>query len=47
MSLQTMSIESLSNKIIQQVENAQIHLPSNFDSNINNTKTLSLRVCLF
>ncbi len=47
MSLETMPIESLSNKIIQQVENAQIHLPSNFDSNINNTKTLSLRVCLF
>jgi hypothetical protein len=47
MSLETISIESFSNKIIQQVENAQIHLPSNFNLNRNNTQTLSLRVCFF
>ena len=41
MSLETISIESLSNKIIQQVGNAQISLPSN----MNNDQTISLRVC--
>jgi hypothetical protein len=45
MSLETISIESLSNKIIQQVENAEIHLPSNLNSNMNNKQTVSLRVC--
>jgi hypothetical protein len=43
MSLETLSIESLSNKEIQQVENVQIRLPSNL--NINQNTTLSLRVC--
>ena len=34
MSLETISIESLSNKFIQPIGNAQIHIPSNFNSNI-------------
>ena len=45
LSLETISIESLQNKIIQQVGNAQIQLPSNINSNINNDQTISLRVC--
>jgi hypothetical protein len=46
MSLETLSsIQSLSNKQIQQVGNAQIHLPI---LNINNSGTISLQVrCLF
>jgi hypothetical protein len=47
MSLQKVSIGSLSNKIIQQVQNSQIYLPSNFNSNIDNTQILSIRVCFF
>jgi hypothetical protein len=43
MSLETLSVESLSNKQIQQVGNAQIRMPSNL--NINFNRTLSLRVC--
>jgi len=45
MSLETLSIKSLSNKQIQQVGNAQIHIPLNFNSNISNNPTISLRVC--
>jgi hypothetical protein len=45
MSLETISFESLSNKLIQQIGNAQISLPSNINSNINNEQTVSLRVC--
>lgn len=42
MSLETISLESLSNKIIKQTENAYIHILSNF--NINSI--VSIRVCL-
>jgi hypothetical protein len=42
MSLGTISINSLSNKVIQQVGNAQIYLPSNI---ANDDQTVSLRVC--
>ncbi len=46
MSLETISLESLSNKLIRPVGNAQIQLPSNLNSNINdNDQTISLRVC--
>jgi hypothetical protein len=46
MSLETLSsIQSLSNRHIQQVGNAQIHLPT---LNMNQSGTVSLRVrCLF
>jgi hypothetical protein len=46
MSLETLSsIQSLSNKKIQQVGNAQIHLPT---LNMNHSGTISLQVrCLF
>jgi hypothetical protein len=47
MSLETISSETLLNKQIQQVGNAQINLPSKFNSNLNNISTISLRVCLF
>lgn len=42
LSLETISIDSLANKIIQPMNNAQIQLPLNFSQN----QTLSLRVCL-
>ncbi len=45
MSLETISIQSLSNKMIQPVGNAQIQLPSNLNSNFDNDQTISLRVC--
>jgi hypothetical protein len=41
MSLEKSSFESLSNKLIEQVGNAQIHIPSDLDNN----GTVSLRVC--
>ncbi len=44
MSLETTSFESLSNTFIKQTENAEIYIPSNFNS--NNNGTVSLRVCL-
>lgn len=44
-SIETLSSKSLSNKIIQQVGNAQIRFPSNF--NLNNNGTISLRVKYF
>jgi hypothetical protein len=47
MSMETLSSKSLSNKIIQQVGNAQIHLPSNFNLNNNGTVSLRVRVCSF
>ncbi len=45
MSLETISFQSLSNKLIGQVENAHIQIPSNFSSNSNINGTISLRVC--
>lgn len=47
MSLETKSIESLLNKQIKQVGDAQIQIPSNFNTNINTNSTVSIRVCLF
>jgi hypothetical protein len=45
MSLQTLSVESLSNIVVQQIGiNTQIHMPSTFSLNISNTSTISLRV---
>jgi hypothetical protein len=45
MSLEIISIKSLSNKMIQPVGNAQIQLPSNLNSDFDNDQTISLRVC--
>ena len=45
MSLETRSIESLSNKQIKQVGDAAIQLPSTFQTNISQNSTVSLRVC--
>lgn len=42
MSLETLSMESLSNKEIQQVGQAKISLPI---FNLNNNQIISLRVC--
>jgi hypothetical protein len=44
MSLETVSIESLSNKVIEQVGGSQIRLPSDFNSIINTNEAVSLRV---
>ncbi|CAF4521529.1 unnamed protein product, partial [Rotaria sp. Silwood2] len=43
MSLETISINSLSNKQIQQIGNAQFNIPSNFNLNTNNNSTISIR----
>ena len=42
LSLETISVASLSNRIVQLTENAQVHLPSSL-TNINST-TISIRV---
>jgi len=44
MSLGTKSIESLSNILVQQVENGQIQFPSNFNSNLTDNSRISVRV---
>ena len=44
MTLETKSIQSLSNKLVKQVGNAQIQLPSNFNSNSSSEATVSIRV---
>ncbi len=44
MSLETTSIESLSNKLLKQVGNGQIQLPEHFNSNIINNAKISIRV---
>jgi hypothetical protein len=46
-SLETTSIESLSNKLIEQMGNVQIHIPSNIQLNSNNNLSVSLRVRTF
>ena len=46
-SLEPTSIESLSNKLIQQVGNASIQIPSKFELNSTNNTSLSLRVSIF
>ncbi|CAF3751894.1 unnamed protein product, partial [Rotaria sp. Silwood1] len=43
MSLETISVESLSNRIIKQVGNAQFRIPSNFTFNKTNNFSISLR----
>ena len=45
MSTETISADGLLNKNIQQVANAQIQLPSQFNSNLSRDSPLSLRVC--
>jgi hypothetical protein len=47
MSLETISIESLSNKIVKQVGNAQMHIPSDFVLNTTNNLSISLRVSFY
>jgi hypothetical protein len=47
MSLERISFQSLTNKLINQIENAQIYIPSNFHSNLNDNKPVSLRVCFY
>jgi hypothetical protein len=44
MSLETKTIQSLSNKQIKQVADAQIQLPSNFNSNLTQNSIISIRV---
>ena len=44
MSLETRLLNSLSNKQIKQVGNAAIRLPSNFQTNISQNSTVSIRV---
>jgi hypothetical protein len=46
LSIETTSITSLSNKIIQQVGDAQMHIPSSFNLSTNDNTSISLRVCL-
>jgi hypothetical protein len=46
MSLETTSIESLSNKLLKQVGNGQIQLPEDFNSNRINNARISIRVSL-
>jgi hypothetical protein len=44
MSLETKSIESLSNQLVKQVGNAQIQFPSNCNSNLSDNAKISIRV---
>ncbi len=44
MSLERQSLESLSNKLVRQVGNAQIQLPENFNSNLSTNSKISIRV---
>jgi hypothetical protein len=44
MLLETISIKSLFDKQIKQVETAEIHIPSNLTSNLNPSTPVSLRV---
>ncbi len=46
-SMETASIASLSNKLIQQVGNSQIRIPSIFNSSLNNNASVSLQVSSF
>jgi hypothetical protein len=47
MSLETVTMNSFLNKQIQQVGNAQIHIPTNFTSNLNKNSKISIRVWCF
>jgi len=46
-SLKTLSFQSLSNQILKQVGNALVQFPSQFNSNLNQNQTISLRVNYF
>jgi hypothetical protein len=46
MSLETQSLESLSNKLVKQVGNGQIQLPETFNSNLSTNSKISIRVIL-
>ena len=46
-SLKTLSCQSLSNQILKQVGNALVQFPSQFNSNLNQNQTISLRVNYF
>jgi hypothetical protein len=46
MSLETRTFQSLSNKVINQVGNSRIQLPSNFNSNMSDNSPVSIRVRL-
>ena len=46
MSLETTSIQSLANKVVEQVGNAQFRIPSNFTLSSTNETSILLRVCL-
>ncbi|CAF1181508.1 unnamed protein product [Adineta steineri] len=43
MSLETISTQSLSNRIVKQIGNAQFHIPSEFVLNTNDNSSISLR----
>ncbi|CAF0773839.1 unnamed protein product [Adineta steineri] len=43
MSLETISTDSLSNKIVKQIGNAQFHIPSDINLNTNDNSSISLR----
>ena len=45
-SLQTQTLESISNKIIQQPGRGKIRIPTNFTSTLLNNQTISLQVRL-
>jgi hypothetical protein len=45
--VETTSISSLSNKLIQQIGDAQIRMPSSFSLSTNDHSSISLRVCFF
>ncbi len=47
MLLETISVKSLFNKTIQQVETAEIHMPSNLTLDLNPSTTVSLRVSFY
>jgi len=47
MSLETITVQALSNKTIEQIGNSQMFIPSNFYLNLNKSQTISLRVCFY
>ncbi|CAF4426492.1 unnamed protein product, partial [Adineta steineri] len=47
MSLETISTQSLSNRIVKQIGNAQFHIPSDFNLNTNDNSSISVRVSFF
>ena len=45
MSLETITVQALSNKTIEQIGNSQMFIPSNIYLSLNKSQTISLRVC--